>query len=60
MSMCLTPSGARASTTAFTMVWAEAIVPASPMPLTPSGLTGLGVTVRVRSNKGRSPAVGMM
>src|SRR5690606_30521557 len=58
MSMCLTPSGRNASTTALTIVWAEAIVPASPMPFTPSGLASLGVTVLLSSKLGRSAAVG--
>src|SRR5215210_3345862 len=39
MSMCRMPSGASASTTALTTAGAAAIVPASPAPLTPSGLT---------------------
>ena len=35
-----------------------AIVPASPMPLTPSELTGYGVSVRSSSNDGTSAALG--
>src|SRR5690606_17904958 len=58
MSMWVTPSGRRASTTALTIVWAEAIVPASPIPFTPSGLMSVGVTVRASSKRGRSEAVG--
>src|ERR1043166_4962002 len=38
------PSGASASPPAFTRHAAEAMVPASPIPLTPSGLTGDGVS----------------
>ena len=45
MSMCLMPSGESASITALTTAGVEPIVPASPMPLTPSGLTVVGVTV---------------
>ena len=36
-----------------------AMVPASPMPLTPSGLDGDGVTVRSSSMDGRSAADGI-
>ena len=46
MSTCFTPSGARASITAFTKAPVAAIVPVSPAPLTPRGLVGDGVTVR--------------
>ena len=45
MSMSVMPRGPRASITAFITAAAEPMVPASPMPLTPSGLVGLGVTV---------------
>ena len=45
MATSVTPSGARASTTALITAGAAPMVPASPMPLTPSGLVGLGVTV---------------
>ena len=41
MSMCAIPSGASASTTAFTTAGVEAIVPVSPAPFTPSGLTSV-------------------
>ena len=37
---------------------AEPIVPASPMPLTPSGFVGLGVTVWPSSKLGTSAADG--
>src|SRR5262249_47366704 len=57
MSMWSTPS---ASQTEFTTAALAAIVPASPMPLTPSGLTGVGVTVRSSSNAGSSAALGIM
>jgi hypothetical protein len=40
-----TPMGASASTTAFMTAGVDAIAPASPMPLTPIGFVGLGVTV---------------
>src|SRR5438270_474156 len=56
--MSLTPNGASASTTALITAALDAIVPASPTPLVPSGLTGLGVTVAASSNVGRSAAVG--
>src|SRR6516225_9964736 len=52
MSMCRTPSGARASTTEFTTAGEQPMVPASPTPLTPSGLTGDGVTVWLLSIHG--------
>ena len=41
LSMWLMPSGASASHTAFTTRGADAIVPASPIPFTPSGLTSV-------------------
>src|ERR1051325_679469 len=44
-SMCFTPSGLRASRTALAMAGVAPMVPASPTPLMPSGLTGLGVMV---------------
>ena len=56
--MKLTPSGRRASITALTIAGEAAIVPASPTPLTPSELTGEGVSVRSVSNDGSSAAVG--
>ena len=52
------PRGASASTMAFITAAAEPIVPASPMPLTPMGFTGLGVTVWPRVKLGASAAVG--
>ena len=45
-SISVTPSGARASTTAFTTAGGAAIVPASPMPFTPIGFVVEGVVVR--------------
>jgi len=60
MSTSLTPKGDRASTTALITATLDAIVPASPIPLTPSGLVGLGVTVAAVSKDGRSGAVGIM
>ena len=42
--MCRTPRWATASTTAFCTAGVEPIVPASPMPLAPSGLSGVGVS----------------
>src|SRR2546427_10272854 len=58
ISIFVTPNGANASTTAFTTAGVEPIVPASPTPLTPSGFTGDGVTVRSNSNSGKSWARG--
>jgi hypothetical protein len=58
MSMWWIPRGDSASTTAFTTAGVDAIVPASPMPLTPSGLTGEGVTVWSSSNAGKPVARG--
>src|SRR5207249_8086335 len=49
MSTCLTPNGARASQTALMIAALEPMVPASPTPLTPSSLSGVGVTVRSSS-----------
>ena len=43
--MSVIPIGRRASTTAFMTAGVEAMVPASPMPFTPIGLEGEGVTV---------------
>src|SRR6267378_1319784 len=45
MSMCLTPSGDSASMTALTAAGVDPIVPASPMPFTPSGFVLVSVTV---------------
>ena len=44
--------------TAFSTAGEAAIVPASPIPLTPSEFTGDGVSVRSVSNDGTSAAVG--
>ena len=52
------PSGASASTTAFTTAGVDAIVPVSPAPLTPSGLMSVGVSVRSTSNDGKNSAFG--
>ena len=60
MSIWVTPRDSSASTTALTTVWAAPMVPASPMPFTPSGLMSVGVTVRSSSKNGRSVAVGSM
>ena len=46
-SMWRTPSGASASITAFCTAGVEPIVADSPMPLAPSGLSGVGVSVFV-------------
>ncbi len=59
MSMCLTPNGLSASTAAETMHGVDPSVPASPTPLAPSGLTGVGVTVLFSSNIGKSVARGI-
>src|SRR5690606_40364751 len=53
-----TPYGRSASTTALTTAGVAAMVPASPTPLTPSGLVVAGVSVRSVTNSGRSAAVG--
>jgi hypothetical protein len=53
-----TPNGRSASTTALTTAGVEAIVPASPTPLTPSGLLVAGVSVRSVVKSGRSAALG--
>src|SRR5205085_6008616 len=58
MSMSVTPKGCRASTMALITAGVEAIVPASPMPFTPIGLVGLGVTVWSRVSWGNSAALG--
>src|SRR5215471_13707940 len=44
MSRCATPNGARASSTACTMVGGAPMVPLSPIPFTPIGLVGEGVS----------------
>ena len=56
--MSVMPSAASASTTAFITAAGEAIAPVSPTPLTPSGLVGLGVSVRYSSQRGNSAADG--
>src|SRR2546422_203282 len=58
MSMSVMPSSASASTTAFITAAGEAIAPVSPTPFTPSGLVGLGVSVRYSSQRGNSVADG--
>ena len=58
MAMSVIPSGDRASTMALTTVGVDPIVPASPMPLTPSGFVGLGVTVWSSLRLGTSAALG--
>ena len=52
------PSGASASSTALWTAGPAPIVPDSPMPFTPSGLSGVGVTVPLASTAGSSFAVG--
>src|SRR5207302_5627574 len=56
MSMCRTPRCATASMTAFWMAGVAPMVPASPMPLTPSGFTVVGVSLEMSSKLGRSGA----
>ena len=51
MSRCAIPSGESASTTAFTTAGVAAIVPVSPAPFTPSGLTSVSVSVRSTSKE---------
>ena len=58
MSRCRTPKPLSASTAAFTMQGVEPMVPASPTPLAPSGLTVVGVTVLASSKRGKSLARG--
>src|SRR3954453_21538 len=58
MSIQVMPIGLSASMTAFVTAGGQAIVPASPMPLTPSEFVGDGVSVRPVSNEGSSAAVG--
>jgi len=57
MVTSLTPNGRRASTIAFTTAGVEAMVPASPTPLTPSRFAA-GLTVRSVTYDGRSAADG--
>src|SRR5207248_10893852 len=54
----VTPRGRSASTTALTTAGVDAIVPASPTPLTPTRFGGAGVSVRSVVNLGRSAALG--
>src|SRR2546425_1247730 len=58
MLRCPTPTRRSASTTALTIAGVEPIVAASPMPLAPIGLWGVGVTVWSVVNEGRSSARG--
>ena len=58
ISMSLTPNWRTASSTALTMAGVEAIVPASPTPLTPSGFDVAGVVTVAVSKLGRSAAEG--
>src|SRR5690606_39399976 len=60
MGTSWTPYGRSASTMAFTTAGVEAMVPASPTPLTPSGLLVAGVSVRSLTISGRSAALGMV
>src|SRR5262249_15321296 len=53
-----TPSGFTASATALAMAAGAPMVPPSPMPLCPPGVSGDGVSRWPRVNDGRSPAVG--
>ncbi len=53
-----TPIGRSASTTALMTAGVEAMVPASPTPLTPSGLVVAGVSVRSVTKSDRSGAAG--
>src|SRR5690606_12424823 len=59
ISRSFTPKGFSASTTAFTTAGVEAMVPVSPMPFTPRGLTGEGVSVNAVSKSGKKRALGM-
>ena len=60
MSTCLIPSGLSASQIALITAALAAIVPASPIPFTPSSLVGDGVTVWSRISGGISPIDGSM
>ena len=60
MATSVTPSGRSASTIALMTAGVDPIVPASPMPFTPSGLVGLGVTVWSMTMAGTSAAAGTM
>ena len=56
MSMWRTPRCDSASTTAFCTAGVDPIVPDSPMPLAPSGLSGVGVSIATSSKDGSSAA----
>src|SRR5207247_11080446 len=58
ISVTSTPSGRRASATAFAIAAGAGKVPPSPAPLTPSGLSGEGVTTWCTSRRGTSVARG--
>jgi hypothetical protein len=58
LSMNSTPTNRNASATAFITAGGAAVMPASLMPLTPSGLVDDGVTVRSRMKPGSSAADG--
>src|SRR5437763_14859658 len=58
ISRAVTPSGARASSTALAMAAGAATLPASPAPFTPRTLSGLGVSVSVSSKTGTVEASG--
>src|SRR3989475_615545 len=58
MSTCLMPSGLSASQMALITAALAAMVPASPIPLTPKELVGEGVTVWSRLSGGISPIPG--
>ena len=58
MSMWRIPRCETASTTALCTAGVEPIVPASPIPLAPSGFRGVGVTVFEASKLGSSAALG--
>src|SRR5690242_16777667 len=58
MSISVTPRWRTASSTALTTAGVDAIVPASPTPLTPSGLDVAGVETTAVSKLGRSAAEG--
>src|SRR5215468_3049426 len=57
MSMCRTPRCESASITAFCTAGVAPMVPASPMPLTPSGFSVVGVSLVTSSKLGSSAAV---
>jgi len=57
MSMWRTPRWLTASMTEFCTAGVAPIVPASPIPLTPSGLIGVGVSLSSSSKLGSSVAL---